>query len=213
MRRSILFLLAFCLITTPVLAGRPILLVTPQGVYQAEVVNGVPGPWKPMEMDVIVQGFNPGAPVPPGEDPPTTPPADPIVAKISELAKSGLQDKDEATAVSAMVDSLSKLGLSGSRLKEALEMAAPIADTSMQAGGRINRFVKAALAVTVDAAKLKAGIAAAWNVSQATLNMIHETAQAKPQVGDDLPAEALDFMTIIQLIQTIIQLLQNLGLI
>jgi hypothetical protein len=202
--------LLICLMCCTAVADRPILLVTPQGVYQAEVVNGVPGQWKPMAIDVIVQGFI-NTPSPP--DTPNTPPTDPQILKIAELAKTGLKDKAEATAVAALVDSLDKLGLSDTKLKEALEMAAPIADSSMQSAGRITKFVKSAVVVTTDASKLKAGIVSAWGVEQSTLDAVHSAAQ-RP-TGEALPAEAeaLDIVAIIALIQMIIQLLQNLGII
>lgn len=202
--------LAFCLLAAPALADRPILLVTPQGVYQAEVTNGVPGAWKPMAIDVIVQGFG-NSPAPP--DVPVPDPNDSVTTQIAALAKTTLKDKSEATAVAALVDSLSKLGLSGTKLKEALEMAAPIADSSMQSDGRITKFVKAAVLISLDPVRLKSGISSAWDIAQSTLDVVHAAAQ-RPE-GEALPAaaEALDIAAIIALIQMIIQLLQNLGII
>lgn len=215
MRRAMLFLIAFC-VAVPAFADRPILLVTPDGVWKADVVNGVPGEWKSIEIDVIVRGFTPGQPTPPDKpDVPDVPvPSDPIVTKISELAKSTLKDQAEATAVSALIDALSKMGLSGEKLKQAIETAAPIADVSMQSKGRITKFFTAAIAVTVDASKLKSGITAAWDVSQASLDTIRESAEQQMNDPDaPLTAEALDFLVIIKLIQDIVQLLINLGII
>lgn len=204
--------LLFSMICSPVLAGnRPILLVTPQGVFQAEVVNGIPGPWVPRDLDVIVQGFTPGdpTPTPPG---PSPNPADPLVIRVAEISKAPLlKDKNEATALSAMVNSLAKMGLSGDNLKQALEMAAPIADTSLQAGGRIKAWVKSAVAITVDPEKLKAGLAIVWGVSAASIEGIHQAATG--EAGAAVPEEALDFLVVIQIIKMIIELLRNLGII
>lgn len=70
---------------------------------------------------------------------------------------------------------------------------------------------KDALAVTSDPAKLKAGVQAAWGVSAATIDAINVAAAAEP--GSDIPAEALDFARIIEIIRMIIELLKNLGII
>lgn len=127
----------------PCFAERPVLLITPSGVYQSVVKDGIPGPWVAQEIDVIVQGFGgPGTPPPKPPDIPVPPADDPAVISVAAISKTGLKDKAEATAVAAIVDSLSKLGLTGSGFKEALEMAAPIADTSLKAGGRITKWAR-----------------------------------------------------------------------
>lgn len=193
-------------------ADGPVLLVTPQGVYRSEVVNGVPGEWVPQQIDVIVQGFS-GSPVPPNGQPPVTPapaPSDPIVDQIKTVSLA-LKDQREATAVAALVNSLSKMGLTGANFKQAIEMAAPIADTSMQTGGRIAKWAKAATVITTDPVKLIAGLNAAYTVSPATLDTIHQAAQAEP--GAAVSGEALDWAQIIQVIQMVLELLKGLGII
>jgi len=188
---------------------RPILLITPKGVWQSTVTNGVPGPFVAMPYDVIVQGSGIVNPVPtPIPDPV---PNDPIVAQIKAISTAELKDQKEATAVAAICDSLSKMGLSGPNFKQALEMSAPIADTSLQAGGRINRWTKAALAVTSDPAKLIAGLTAAFSVSPESLSTIHAAALAEP--GAAVSSEALDFVAIIEIIKMIIALLRSLNII
>lgn len=213
MKKFIAFLCMFAVAAVAV-AGRPILLVTPSGVYKAEVVNGVPGPWVAQEIDVIIQDLKPGGPLPPGDDPipPDVPPtADPVVAKIHAISKATLKDVKEATAVASIIETLTKFGLTGAKFKEALELAGPIADTSIKAEGRINSWVKQSLLVTTDAAKLKAGVSSAFGVTAESLTMIQDAASAGPAVA--VPDAALDWLQIIEIIRMIIELLRNLGII
>lgn len=198
------------LATSVFAADRPILLVTPSGVWMSTVANGVPGPFVAMPYDVIVQGNNTGDPVPPVVTPPTPNPGDPTVDQIKTISLA-LKDQREATAVAALVNSLSKMGLTGANFKQALEMAAPIADTSMQTGGRIAKWAKAATAITTDPVKLIAGLNAAYTVSSATLDTIHQASLAEP--GAAVSGEALDWAQIIQIIQMVLELLKGLGII
>lgn len=191
-------------------ADRPILLITPQGVWQSTVTNGVPGPFVAMPYDVIVQGAGSGTPIPPGTGP-VPEPTDPIVAQIKSISASELKDQKEATAVAAIVNSLSKMGLSGANFRQALEMSAPIADTSLQAGGRITKWAKAAISVTSDPAKLVAGLNAAFGVSSAALEAIHSS--AVDETGAAVSEPALDFLAIIEIIKMIIALLKSLGIV
>lgn len=215
MKKFIAFLCVFAVAAVAV-AGRPILLVTPSGVFRAEVVNGVPGPWVAQEIDVIIQDLAPGAPVPPGPIPPgPIPPGppitDPVVAQIHAISKATLKDVKEATAVASIIETLTKFGLTGAKFKEALELAGPIADTSIKAEGRINSWVKQSLLVTTDAAKLKAGVTSAFGVTAESLTMIQDAASAGPAAA--VPEAALDWMQIIEIIRMIIELLRNLGII
>lgn len=197
-----------CLSVVQAMADGPILLVTPQGVFQSDVVGNRPGPWKPVSIDVIVQGFTPG-----GGPPVVIPPgnSDPLVQKVADLSKAILRDKEEGTAVASIIDALAKSGLSGSSLEDALSLSAPLADSSMKADGRIVRWVKDALAVTTDPAKLSAGVRAAFGIQSATTDMI--IAQATRAEGAAVVEEAIPFATIIQLITMIIDLLTKLGII
>ncbi len=194
------------LLASACLADRPIILITPGGVFQSQVTNGVPGPWLPIEADVIVQGFTTGTPLPPVVTPPVE---DPLVKQVAAISKAVLRDKDEATAVSAIVDSIGKLGLSATAFKEALEMAAPIADASLSASGRITEWVKQAVLVTADAAKLKAGVSSAFGIQQSTLDSIHAAASDPASVAT---GEAVNWAQIIAIIQLILTLLKNLGI-
>jgi len=205
-----LFLFAFAAMSASALMAedRPILLVTPSGVWQSTVTNGVPGPFVAMPFDVIVQGSGTGAPLPPVVNPPT--PGDPVVAQIKTISLD-LKDQKEATAIAAICNSLAKMGLSGANFKQALEMAAPIADTSLQAGGRITKWAKAATAITVDPVKLVAGLNAAFTVNSATLDTIHAASVAEQ--GAAVSEEALDFLAIIEIIKMILELLKGLGII
>lgn len=197
-----------CLSVVQAMADGPILLVTPQGVFQSDVVGNRPGPWKPVSIDVIVQGFTPG-----GGPPVVIPPgnSDPLVQKVADLSKAILRDKEEGTAVASIIDALAKSGLSGSSLEDALSLSAPLADSSMKADGRIVRWVKDALAVTTDPEKLSAGVRAAFGIQSATTDMI--IAQATRAEGAAVVEEAIPFATIIQLITMIIDLLTKLGII
>lgn len=199
-------LLLWCLMASAVFADKPILLITPNGVFQSQVVNGVPGVWVPIEADVIVQGFNTGGPVPPVVTPPTD---DPVVKQIATISKAVLKDKDEATAVASIVDSIGKLGLSPESFKQALEMSAPIADASLSANGRITEWSKQALVVSSNAAKLKAGVKSAFDIQQATLDSINTAASNPTAVAT---GEAINWTQIIAIIQMILELLKNLGI-
>ena len=206
LRLLVLMLVGGCCTSTS-FADRPIFLVTPGGVFQSVVAtNGTPGPWVQIDADVIVSGFTPGKPVPPGDTPPTS---DPVVAQIAVISKSVLKSKDEATAVAAIIDSVGKLNLSSTAFKEALEMAAPIADASLSAEGRITDWAKQALLVTADAVKLRAGVSSAFGIQQTTLDSIYAAAVDPASVAT---GEAVNWAQIIAIIQMILTLLKNLGI-
>lgn len=192
------------------LADGPILLVTPQGVFQSNVVNNRPGPWEPVSIDVIVQGFPVGSPPvvvpPPGETP-----ANPQVQQVAALSKTVLNDKSEATAVAAIVEALAKSGLSGTAFKDAIVLSAPLADSSLKAYGRVFKWVHQATAISTDPAVLAAGLRAAFDIPAATVDLV--VAQASREEGAALAEEATDFAAIIQLVTMIIELLQKLGII
>lgn len=194
------------LLSAIAMADRPILLITPSGVYQAEVTNGVPGPWKAAPYDVIVQGFGGGGgttPVPPG-DPPTT--GD---AQLVAIAKATLKDQKEATFAAAVVDSLMKAGLKDADLKDALKLTAPIADSAANAEGRIVKFFNQILEVSTDGKAIQTAIQSAFSIAASTLDTIRAAAaSSEPPTG-----QALDFQAIILMIQGILQLLRNLGII
>lgn len=195
------------LLSAIAMADRPILLITPKGVYEAEVTNGVPGPWKAAPYDVIVQGFGGGGgttPVPPG-DPPTTPGDSQLVS----IAKEVLKDKTEATFAAAVIDSLMKAGLKDADLKDALKLTAPIADSAANAEGRIVKFFNQILEVSTDGKAIQTAITSAFSIAASTLDTIRSAAaSSEPPTG-----EALDFQAIILMIQGIRQLLRNLGII
>ena len=205
-------IVVLCLTLSAVcLADRPILLVTPQGIYQTDVTDGVPGAWRPVEMDVIVRGFDgPNPPDPPV--PPKPPVDDPIVQQVKSITSATLASKEEAIAAAAIVDSLSKMGLNGDNFKEAMEMAVPIADSSLRMEGRLVSWSKQVMLVTLDAAKIQAGTKAAFGIETTTIDAIAEAAMnpAKP-VAETSPA--FDFAMIIAIIQAIIALLTKLGII
>lgn len=207
MNRLLCALLSLVAMAGSVLADRPIFLVTPTGVYQSVVdASGKPGAWTPIAADVIVQGFsnqpNPGpTPIPPSSDP--------LVLQIATLSKTSLKDKDDATAIASLIDSVARLNLSQQDFKESIEMAAPIIDSSLGAADRITKWTKAALLITTDAKKLKAGLADAWGVEQVTLDEIHAAATEPNEANT---AKAVNWSQLITIIQTILTLLNNLGI-
>lgn len=205
MNRLICALLSLVVMAGSAMADRPIFLVTPTGVYQTIVdSSGKPGPWTPIAADVIVQGFSNNP-----HTPPIPPSTDPVVLQIATLSKTGLKDKDDATAVAALIDSVARLNLSQQDFKESLEMAAPIIDSSLGAADRITTWAKAALLITTDPKKLKAGLADAWGVEQATLDDIHAAATEPNEANT---AKAVNWAQLITIIQTILTLLKNLGI-
>ena len=193
------------------LADGPVLLVTPQGVYRSEVVNGVPGEWVPQQIDVIVQGYGPGATPTPIPQPPIPAPSDPVVQQVAAVSKT-LKDAAEATSVAAIIDSLSSAGVKDSNLKEALELAAGIADSALKSEGRIAAWVKNATKITTSAVKLKAGLSSAWGIQAQTLEVIQQ-AIASPDGAETAAALDLDAAKIILIIKTILDLLKSLGII
>ena len=209
MKRFLIACLSFVFTVGAVAEDRSILLVTSKGVWQSNVVDGVPGAFVAMPYDVIIQGAG-GGPIPPVDTPTPPAPNDPVVQQIAAISKAELKDKAEATAVAAIVNSLSKMGLTGANFRQALEMSIPIADTSLQSGGRLNKWVKAAVVVTADPAKLIAGLTAAFGVETSALAAIHGASIADP--GAAVSDEALDWQQIIMIIQMIIELLKNLGI-
>jgi hypothetical protein len=188
---------------------RSILLVTPKGVWQADVTDGVPGPFRPAPYDVIVQGFDtPGGG---GDTPAPKPPeSDPIVNAVKAATIATLNGKNEATAAAAIVDALAKNGLSGEPLKEALDLGLKIADTSLKAEGRLIKWGQAVVKITTDPVKISAGASAAFGTTTAELQAIHQSVVAGEATAT---AEAMDFTQIIQIIMMIIELLKNLGII
>lgn len=208
--RSVLWVVLM-LVCSVAVAERPILLVTPNGVFQSVVTDGVPGPWTPAAVDVIVQGFGSTgggggqAPVPPVVV------EDPVVKRVQEISKAVLRDADDATAAASLVETLSKLELQDADFKEALTLAVPVADTTLQSGGRLVKWSEQVLAVTADPVKIKAGVLAAFPVKQETLDTIRSAAMSP--AGTEIPEGAIDWQQLIQVIQMIITLLKNLQII
>lgn len=201
-----LVLVLVALSSSVAMADGPILLVTPKGVFQSTVTNGIPGPWAPHQIDVIVQGFGGGntPPVPPVS------PDDPIVASVAAVSKS-LKDVKEATAVAAIITSLVKAGVKPADMKEALSLSGNIADTALKADGRIVKWVASVTVITSDPDKLKAGLILAWNIPSSSVDAIY--AAASQPIGTTITGEAIDFAKIIEIIQMIIALLKSLGII
>ena len=94
--RSVLSAFVLLAVSSVAMAEKPLLLVTPNGVWSSEVTAAGPGPWIAQDIDVIVQGFGPGG----GPDvPDPKPPVDDSeISKIVAISKSGLKDKSEAMA-------------------------------------------------------------------------------------------------------------------
>lgn len=187
---------------------RKIILVTPSGVYESTTVDGVPSAWVPLNADVIVQGFGGGgnpAPNPPKPEPPAS---DPIVQQVATVSKA-LSNRDEAMACAALVDALARNGLTGDDFQQALTMGAKIADTSLQANGRISAWANKATAITSDPEKLKAGLSSAWGLSASNLLAIQHAVE---NTGSAPTGAALDFAAIIAILKMVLELLEQLGI-
>lgn len=192
-------------------ATKQILLVTPAGVFRADVFDGVPGPWVPQNIDVIVQGFptkpNPGDPIPPDPKPPGT---DTVVSRVATLSKDVLQTETNGQAAVALVDTLGKQGLSGLKFTEALHLTAPIMDSQMRAKGKISAWSKQVTVISDDPVKISSGLQQAFSLPAAKMDAI---AQAIDNPDEPVTEEALDVVAIIKIIQMILELLKNLGIV
>lgn len=195
------------------LADQPILLVTPQGVWQADVTNGVPGPFKEANFAVVIQGFDVGggggnSPIP---KPPT--PTDPLVVQVSKVSIS-LANKEEATAAAALVNSLSKAGLKDKELIEAMLLTSGIVDTQLKSGTRIRSWCESVSKITKDPKVLIEGLVLAWGVDINVLNAIESSRQDIPPTPEEQEAlAAFDIAAILAIIKMVISLLQQLGII
>lgn len=210
--RKILSVFMFFVFSAVAMAEKPLLLVTPHGVWKSEVTSAGPGPWVPQNIDVIVQGFGPGNDDGPKDPPGDTPPQDdPETVQIVAISKAGLKDKSEAMACAALFSSLSKSGVAGDKLSQAVELAAPILDAQLKSGSRITKWAKDVTAVTLDAKKIIAALQTAWGVE---LSAIEAVATSVHRADDQaIEAAALDWVVLIQVIQMIIELLKSLGVI
>lgn len=205
--KSLCFVLALIL-SAPAFADKPILLVTPKGVFLAEVTDGVPGAFAPANFDVIVQGFGGGGgPGSPPVGPPTPPVSDPTVKAITELAKAMLKNKEEATAVSAMIETLIAAGIKPDELKEAVKAYYGIVDQAINAEGRVIAFLDKLMELTVDPAKIKAGLSVAWAVEGSEVNRLREAARAEELY--ELGAAGVSALMVA--LQAIFRLLQMIG--
>lgn len=210
MMTRVLVTILCCLQTTLPAWDRPLILVTPKGVWQSTPVDGIPGPWVPVDADVIIQGFNGDAPDPPL--PP--PPSDSDVDQVTDLAKQYLKTAQEATAVSALVTAVADAS-TPAQFPAALKRGAITVDDFLDSDGRLRQFVDAALLVTEDPAKLTAGVNAAFSLAEMDgFNRAVEAGDASliPESMSANPREALDFVAILELITMVIELLQKLGL-
>jgi hypothetical protein len=201
-------------------ADRPLILVTPAGVWQSTPTDGVPGPWVALNADVIVQGFGSGDDTGDGGGGDTgggdTDSPDPVVAAVATVAKQHLQTAQEAVAAASMISSVAGR-TTPDKFADALQRAADIADGFLRAGGRVEQFCAAALRITSDPVLLKRGIESAFGLSSADLQRV--TAAVASGRASDLPAavkgdavSAVDFEQILQLIEFILDLLERLGL-
>lgn len=194
---SLLFMAGCC--TGQCLADRPIFLVTPAGVFRSDIgPDGRPKPWEIITAYAIVDGFTPTEPQPPMPDPPTIPVppvSDPIVEQIAAISKATIRDKNEATAVAAIIDTIVKMNLPASDFKEVFEIAISMADESLGLDRRMIEWTTQVFAVTEDPVKMKAGLVSAFGVDPETLHSI-ET------------GKSLDFAKLIMVLQKIVELIE-----
>ena len=204
-----LFLMSGCCMVSSA-TEKPILIVTPQGVWQINFVDGKPQSPIAADVTVIVQGFgNDPAPKPP--EPPVT---DQTVDRVASASVSPyLGSKAEAVACAALIDSLGQAGLSGEQLKAAMKVAVPIVDTHMGSGGRVVSWSGKVLEITTDPAKIKQGLTKAWSLSEAAYTAMDAAVSGRDMAAAESEAVAgIDIAKIMQLIMTIVTILQQLGL-
>ena len=182
-------------------------------------MNGIPGPWTPLDADVIVQGFqtDPGPGPGPGPIDPTPPtPVDPKVAEVAAITKAkGLSEK-ESLAVASLIQSLKQMNVSDSDFGTALDKSLGIIDPAMGAGGKIVAWGKEVSKVTTNPDTILAGLTAVYSslpdasivVANAAMNRVQLPAESQSVMAERL---GFDVTAIIAIIQMVIQLLQQLG--
>lgn len=205
---ALLMVLVCCLPVSG--SDRPTLIITPGGVWQIDYEGDVPQAPRPVDYDVIVRGFDTGAPTPPKGDPPVQ--DSPAVQAVAAISKATLKDASEATAVYAIVEALKRSGLTGVEFSERLSDFAGLIDTQVGASGRITKWidqVKTAAKTSdggLNPQDLLDGLKRAFPIDRATVAMV--TAESAAAPGTPIADQAVDFAKIIELIRLILDLIK-----
>lgn len=207
--RPLLSLLAL-LIASVAVADNPILLITPKGVYIAEVENGVPGEFKPFAGDVILRGFG-SPPTPKPDDPGSPVPDSPEVLRIATISKTILKDADEATKVYSVVDAIRGATSSNKEFSDRLSDLAGLIDAQMKAEGRVTRWIDQIISIVPEGGlkppDVLSGLKKAFSINLVTAAVI--AAEASQPVGSQIHEKAVDFIKLIELIRLIIEIISN----
>ena len=207
MRHVFALMLAVVCSSVAAVDNRPIVLTTVKGIFQCDVIDGQPGPWKPATIDLIVQGV-PGGTIPNPPADPVPPTEDPVIKAVAAISIAPqINDVNEAMAIAAMVNSVGKIGLNDADFREAITTAARLADNMLKAEGRIKTWAEKALAITSDHTKLRAALVSAWRLDSPALETIHDAA-LQPATAQ-LNAEALNWAQIIEIIRLVLQLIRD----
>jgi len=214
-----LTVLVLLLATIAEAGERRMILVTPKGVWEAVVVDGVPGQLKAIDADVVVQGFgNDGnVPTPPNDDEDDNDGEEDLTAaekKAKELAATTLNSKREALAAHAIIRTLVDEGLVGDDFFDAFDLAGDVADGSYRAEGRIKLYVKTATSLLrsgdVTREDLMTGLSSAYGIGSSTVAAVRGAVSGDS--ADTETIEALGLGELIALIKAIIELLKLGGI-
>jgi hypothetical protein len=195
-------------------------LYTPTGVWECSVGPTGPTAWTKVydtggTMPTL-KGFT-GAPMPPGpgdgggDKPPVPDPEDPIVKKVATISAEYLQDDSDATIAYSIVDTVAKSYPTGGReFREALKLAAGLADGRLDMDGRLEAWYDAVIELTDSPALLKAGLTLDFDIDLPTLKQVYKAAET----GEELEGESLfglDIAGLLAVIKLVIELLDRLS--
>lgn len=205
-----LFFLTCLMSVSAVAQDRSILLVTPKGVWKADVTNGVPGPFSPAPFDVIVQGFGGGGGTTPIPDPKPPTPDSPEVSRIAEISKTVLKDSSEATAVYTVVESIRNTAENDKEFTKILDDFAGLIDAQINAEGRFTTWVDKIVADAPDNGvkpyDVLAGLKKAFALDKSVTEMI--VAESQQPKGTQVSEKAIDFVKLIEFIRMLIEIIR-----
>ncbi len=229
-----------CILTIGILVPQTVsadvmLVINTSGAFRVDT-SANPPTVTPIPADRIVIDSSVGVPGPPPKDPDDPnpqPPSDALTQKIVDASKLHLKSEKEARSLIAtlkLLDDLAEKGrLKDEQINSAISASLPVIAAQLGSGSRLKDWyaaVKDAAGGTVSRELLTksiAGLSFAWKVDAARMELQMKAAGEKVADGATVSnaaeavtentAEALDLATILMIIQAIIELLTQIGII